>query len=58
MKKIVTCVTAPFESPNGLMLFALVCRKGYSFSAIETWLEGVISTEADAIACVNSRSKS
>jgi hypothetical protein len=52
MDVIPTCGIAPFIGPDGRKLFALVCRTGYSFSRIETWLEGVFSSEADAQAYI------
>lgn len=48
MDKIPTCGIAPFTAPDGRKLFALVCRKGYSFSAIETWLEGLFPSKEEA----------
>lgn len=58
MDKIPTCGIAPFTAPDGRNLFALVCRTGYSFSQIETWLEGVFPSEAAAVAYIESYSKS
>ena len=58
MDKIPTCGIAPFTAADGSKLFALVCRTGYSFSPIETWLEGVFPSEAEAVACIESYSKS
>lgn len=50
--KIATCGITPITAPNGRKLFALVCRKGYSFSSIETWLEGLFPTEKEAVAFI------
>ncbi len=58
MDKIPTCGIAPFIDPHDRKLFALVCRTGYSFSQIETWLEGVFPSEAEAVAYIESYSKS
>ena len=58
MDKIATCGIAPITAPNGRKLFALVCRKGYSFSGIETRLEGVFLTQADAVAYIESHRQS
>lgn len=58
MDTIPTCGIAPFTAPYGQKRFALVCRKGYSFSEIETWLEGVFLSESEAIAYVDNYSKS
>jgi|GEM_PF-6982237 len=58
MDKIATCGIAPITAPNGRKLFALVCRKGYSFSGIETRLEGVFPTQADAVAYIESHRQS
>jgi hypothetical protein len=54
MDKIATCGIALITAPGGRKLFALVCRKGYSFSGIETRLEGVFPTQADAVAYIES----
>lgn len=48
MDKIATCGIAPITTPGGRKLFALVCRKGYSFSSIETWLEGLFPSKEKA----------
>lgn len=48
MDKIATCGIAPIEAPDGQKLFALVCRKGYSFSSIDTWLEGLFPSKEKA----------
>ena len=58
MDKIPTCGIAPFTAQDGRKLFALVCRTGYSFSEIETWLEGVFPSEAEAVAYIENYSKS
>jgi hypothetical protein len=57
MDKIPTCGVAPFTALDGRKLFALVCRTGYSFSQIDTWLEGVFPSEAEAVAYVGNYSK-
>ena len=57
MDEIPTCGIAPFKDPNGGKLLALVCRKGYSFSEIKTWLEGVFPSEAEALAYIDDYSK-
>jgi hypothetical protein len=54
MDVILTCGIAPFIAPDGRSQFALVCRTGYSFSHIETWLEGVFASEADATAYIEN----
>ena len=54
MDVIPTCGTAPFIAPAGRRKFALVCRTGYSFSRIETWLEGVFASEAEATAYMDN----
>ena len=58
MDKIPTCGIAPFTAQDGRKLFALVCRTGYSFSEIETWLEGVFPSEAEAVAYIENYRKS
>jgi len=58
MDVIPTCSMAPFIAPDGRKLFALVCRTGYSFSDIDTWLEEVFTSEAEAIAYVEEYRKS
>jgi hypothetical protein len=58
MDTIPTCSIAPFTAPDGHKLFALVCRTGYSFSEIETWLEGVFTSEAEAVAYIEEYRKS
>lgn len=58
MDKIPTCGIAPFTAQDGRKLFALVCRTGSSFSEIETWLEGVFPSEAEAVAYTENYSKS
>jgi hypothetical protein len=58
MDTIPTCGIAPFTTPDGRRNFALVCRTGYSFSEIETWLEGVFPSEAEAVAYIENYSKS
>jgi hypothetical protein len=52
MDTIPTCGIASFTAPDGRKLFALVCRTGYSFSDIDTWLEGVFTSEAEAVAYI------
>lgn len=52
MDKIATCGITPITATDGRKLFALVCRKGYSFSSIETWLEGLFPTEKEAVAFI------
>jgi hypothetical protein len=54
MDLIPTCGIAPFIAPDGRRQFALVCRTGYSFSHIETWLEGVFASEAEATAYIDN----
>jgi hypothetical protein len=54
MDVIPTCGIAPFIAPDGRRQFALVCRTGYSFSRIETWLEGVFASEAEAAAYIDN----
>jgi hypothetical protein len=54
MDVIPTCGIAPFIAPDGRRQFALVCRTGYSFSHIETWLEGVFASEAEATAYIDN----
>lgn len=54
MDVIPTCGIAPFIAPDGRRQFALVCRTGYSFSRIETWLEGVFASEAGATAYIDN----
>jgi hypothetical protein len=58
MDRIPTCGIAPFTAPDGRKLLALVCRTGYSFSEIETWVEGVFPSEAEAVAYIENYSKS
>jgi hypothetical protein len=58
MDTIPTCGIAPFTAPDGHKLFALVCRTGYSFSEIDTWLEGVFTSEAEAVAYIEECRKS
>ncbi len=58
MDTIPTCGIAPVTAPDGRKLFALVCRTGYSFSEIETWLEGVFTSEAEAVAYIEEYRKS
>ena len=58
MDVIPTCGIAPFIAPNGRNQFALVCRTGYSFSCIETWLEGVFASEEEATAYIDNYRKS
>lgn len=54
MDVIPTCGIAPFIAPDGRSQLALVCRTGYSFSRIETWLEGVFASEAEATAYIDN----
>ena len=54
MDVIPTCGIAPFIAPDGRRQFALLCRTGYSFSHIETWLEGVFASEAEATAYIDN----
>ena len=58
MDVIPTCGIAPFIAPDGRNQFALVCRTGYSFSCIETWLEGVFVSEEEATAYIENYRKS
>ena len=58
MDTIPTCGIALFTAPDGRKLFALVCRTGYSFSGIDTWLEGVFMSEPEALAYVEEYRKS
>jgi hypothetical protein len=57
MDTIPTCGIAPLTAPDGRKLFALVCRTGYSFSEIETWLEGVFTSEAKTVAYIEEYRK-
>jgi hypothetical protein len=54
MDVIPTCGIAPFIGPDGRKQYALVCRTGYSFSRIETWLEGVFASEAEAATYIDN----
>jgi hypothetical protein len=54
MDVIPTCGIAPFIGPDGRKQYALVCRTGYSFSRIETWLEGVFASEAEAATYIHN----
>jgi hypothetical protein len=58
MDVLPTCGIAPFIAPDGRNQFALVCRTGYSFSCIETWLEGVFASEEEATAYIDNYRKS
>lgn len=57
MDAIPTCDIAPFIALDGRKQSALVCRKGYSFSRIDTWIEEVFASEAGARAYIGECGK-